>query len=85
MDWLSCRLGHPSFYATDMQSNKGGDPDLTQKERPKANRPDQTVATGYVRRVARETLDLRKIATDKDVLEYKDLDNGNVAQNVYIQ
>ena len=85
MDWLSRWLGHPSLYATETSSDKGGDPDLTQKERPKANRPDQTVATGYVRRVARETLDLRKIATNKDVLDYKDLDNGNAAQNVNIR
>ena len=78
-------VGHPSLYATDMSSDKGGDPDLTQKERPKATTPDQTVATKYIRRVAREALDLSKIAIDKDVLDYKDLDNGNVAQNVYIR
>ena len=85
MHWLSRRLGHPSFYATDTLSDKGGDLDLTQKERPKANTPDQTIATEYVRRVARETLDLRKIATNKDVLDYKDLGNEDVAQNVYTQ
>ena len=85
MDWLSRQLGHPSLYATDTPSDKGGDPDLTQKEKPKANTPNQTVAIEYVRRVARETLNLRKIATDKDVFDYKDLDNGNVAQNVYIR
>ena len=85
MDWLSRRLGYPSVYATDTPSDKGGDHDLTQKERPKANTPYQIVVTKYVRRVARETLDLRNIATDKDVLDYKDLDNGDVAQNVYIR
>ena len=71
MDWLSHRLGHPSLYATGTPSDKGGDSDLTQKERPKANTPDQTVATEYVRRVAIETLELRKIATGKDVLDYE--------------
>ena len=30
-------------------------------------------------------LDPRMIATDKDALDYKDLNNGNVAQNIYIQ
>ena len=58
MDWLSRRLGRPSLYATNTPSDKGGDPDLTYEERPKANTPDQTIATKYVRRVARETLDL---------------------------
>ena len=84
MDWLSRWLGHPLLYATDTPSDKGGDLDLTQKDRPKANTPDQIVAIEYVRRVARETLDLRTITNDKDILEYY-LDKGNVAQNVYIQ
>ena len=85
MDWLSCRLGHPSLYATDKPSDKGGDPDLTQKERSKAKTPSQTMGIECVKCVAGETLDLRETTTDDDALDYKGLDIGNIAHNVYVQ
>ena len=40
------------------------------------------MAIEYVRCVARETLDLRKMATDKYVLGNKGLNSGNEAQHV---
>ena len=85
MDWLSRQLGHPSHCATDKPSDKGGDPDLTQKERSKAKTPSQTMGIECVKCVAGETLDLRETTIDDDALDYKGLDSGNAAQSVYVQ